>query len=180
MTIYTKRGDRGFTTLGTGTIVRKNHQRVEAYGTVDELSSFVGLALSCLPGHQLSGDLLWVQKQLFVIGSILAHPGQSTGLRGVTAEDLTSLEEVIDQLSAQLPPLQSFILPGGSKAAALLHVARSVCRRAERSVSSLHHESHPLEQNIVPFLNRLSDFLFCAARFVNHQEGRGEDLAGPS
>ncbi|HHT90439.1 MAG: cob(I)yrinic acid a,c-diamide adenosyltransferase [Bacillota bacterium] len=178
MVVYTRKGDQGFTTLGTGQAVPKHDQRVDAYGTIDELSSFVGLALAYLPEDGLAHHLLWVQRKLFAIGAVLAFPGQSKGRAEVTPDDVAVLEEAIDEVSAKLPSLKSFILPGGSKAAALIHVARSVCRRAERLVSALDHEG--LEENILPFLNRLSDYLFCAARFVNHREGQSEDLVGSS
>ena len=174
MRIYTKTGDRGFTKLGNGVTVRKNHQLVEAYGTVDELSSFLGLAISDLSEPDVADDLLWVQSKLFVVGSILAGgPGE------MSLEDLGYLEEAIDRLSSQLPPLHDFILPGGTKEAALLHVARSTCRRAERRIASVDQGIDPEVKNVLPFLNRLSDYLFCAARYVNPREGVEDPLAGP-
>mgnify|MGYP001002772695 CR=1 FL=1 len=180
MKIYTKTGDKGYTQLGGGGRVHKTDQRIEAYGTVDELSSFIGLALSSeLPEKDLAANLLWVQRKLFEVGAILAFPGRevSDGRGEVCQEDLESLERIIDEISAQLPTLKGFILPGGSKEASLLHCARSICRRAERLVSGLDIEEYPLGENILPFLNRLSDYLFCAARFVNHEAGVDERLA---
>ncbi len=179
MTIYTKKGDKGLTELGTGSAILKSDVKVEAYGTVDELSSFIGLALSILSEEQLTADLLWVQRKLFVVSSILAFPGQtdSQGLGVVTQDDVVVIEAAIDVFSQILSLLHDFILPGGSTDAALLHLARAVCRRAERLVCSLDQEEYPLGEYILPFLNRLSDYLFCAARYVNHQRGINEDLA---
>lgn len=165
MKIYTKAGDKGRTMLAGGEAVSKTHRLVEAYGTVDELSSFIGLACTELEEGQITEDLLWVQRRLFVIGSLLAGgPGE------VRDEDAARLEEAIDRLSSELPPLRDFIVPGGTKGAALLHVARSVCRRAERLIAGLKHA----DENILPFVNRLSDYLFCAACFANHSEGVGD------
>lgn len=180
MKIYTKAGDQGYTKLGTGDAVRKNHQLVEAYGTVDELSSFIGLAVSDLAcgdvaNGDVAADLLWVQRRLFVLATILAFPGQSGG--EVNAADLIYLEEAIDELTEQLPPLQNFVLPGGSRSAAVIHVARTVCRRAERLIAGLDETYGAQEGLILPFLNRLSDYLFSAARFVNYTEGVKEPLA---
>lgn len=179
MKIYTKAGDEGYTRLGTGEAVAKGDPKLEAYGTVDELSSFLGLARSFLPQNGLSQKLLWVQRKLFVIGSILAFPGRTSGegLGEVTGHDVQELERAIDALATQLPPLTDFVLPGGGQGAALLHCARSICRRAERLVSRLDPGEYPLGREILPFLNRLSDFLFCAARVVNHEAGRGDELA---
>lgn len=179
MKIYTKAGDEGYTRLGTGQAVPKGDLKLEAYGTVDELSSFLGLARSFLPQGELSQRLLWVQSKLFVIGSILAFPGRTSGegLGEVTGQDVADLEREIDALGAKLPPLTDFVLPGGVQGAALLHCARSICRRAERLVSRLDPEEYPLGREILPFLNRLSDFLFCAARAVNFEAGLGDQLA---
>ena len=166
--IYTKQGDQGYTTLGTGISVTKTDPRVEAYGTVDELSSFVGLAVSTLPEDEpLVQELTWIQRKLFVLASLLAFPGS----------DLTTLEQAIDRIINKLPPLTNFILPGGVNTAAALHCARSVCRRAERRVIELDFQEYPLGSNILPFLNRLSDYLFCAARLANEQSGFVERLA---
>lgn len=180
MKIYTKTGDQGYTKLGTGSTVHKSDQRVACYGTVDELSSFIGLARSLLSeDHELSIDLIWVQRKLFQIGSILAFPGKLTSedLGEVSATDLTFLETAIDRLTAELPPLAGFVLPGGTPTAAYVHCARSICRRAERLASTLNPEDYPLGANIVPFLNRLSDYLFCAARVLNYRGGQSEPLA---
>ena len=178
--IYTKQGDQGYTTLGTGISVTKTDPRVEAYGTVDELSSFVGLAVSTLPEDEpLVQELTWIQRKLFVLASLLAFPGRevSAGLGEISGSDLTTLEQAIDRIINKLPPLTNFILPGGVNTAAALHCARSVCRRAERRVIELDFQEYPLGSNILPFLNRLSDYLFCAARLANEQSGFVERLA---
>lgn len=175
--IYTKTGDQGFTSLGTGTKVAKTDARVEAYGTVDELASFVGLAVSMVSDKDDLGlELIWIQKKLFTITSLLAFPGQEdpAGLGEITEHDVKQLEQAIDQLTAKVPPLKSFILPGGTTKGATLHCARSVCRRAERQVLRLDFTEYPLSGQILPFLNRLSDYLFIAARFVNYENGNPE------
>ncbi|NMB00148.1 MAG: cob(I)yrinic acid a,c-diamide adenosyltransferase [Firmicutes bacterium] len=179
MKIYTKKGDSGYTKLGTGDAIRKSDARVEAYGTVDELSSFIGLAVSGLQDEKIIAELLWVQGKLFTIGSILAFPGResSSGLGEVGPGDLNVLEEAMDRISGLVPPLTGFVLPGGSKEASILHCARSICRRAERRVSCLDQGDYPLGVNVLPFLNRLSDYLFCAARLVNHLAGYGDYVA---
>lgn len=176
MKIYTKTGDQGLTSLGTGDKVRKDHHLVDAYGTVDELSSFIGLAESVLTNQVVTEDLLWIQRRLFKLAGSLAFKGHNDMVE-VTADDIAFLEAAIDKLSGDLPPLQDFILPGGQKAAALLHVSRSICRRTERLVTTVDQECGSVQKNILPFLNRLSDYLFVAARYVNKNEGVSEHLA---
>ncbi|NLL46966.1 MAG: cob(I)yrinic acid a,c-diamide adenosyltransferase [Firmicutes bacterium] len=172
MKIYTRSGDQGLTQLANGVKIRKNDGIVEAYGTVDELSSFLGLAMTYQSQSELVDVLVWVQRRLFVMASILAGgPGK------IGEEDVAQLEATIDKLEAELKPLQDFILPGGSQGAAFLHVARSVCRRAERLIVAMDDELDPEHEHVLPFLNRLSDYLFCAARYVNFTEGIHEDLA---
>ncbi|HKM43719.1 MAG TPA: cob(I)yrinic acid a,c-diamide adenosyltransferase [Limnochordia bacterium] len=173
MKIYTRIGDNGLTKLANGVKVRKNDCIVEAYGTVDELSSFLGLAVTHLPKDDLVEVLVWVQRRLFALASILAG-----GPGNLSPEDVARLEAAIDTLDAELPLLKDFIIPGGSHGAALLHVARSVCRRAERLIVAIDEPIEPEHEHILPFLNRLSDYLFCAARYVNYQEGLQEHLAG--
>lgn len=179
MKIYTKKGDLGHTSLGTGEAVHKADQRLAAYGTVDELSSFIGLAVSGLSDAELVQGLLWVQRKLFVVGSILAFPGRQSadGLGEIGSGDVGELERAVDEMTEQLPPLTDFIVPGGSKEASQLHCARSVCRRAERLVAGLPLDQYPLGGHILPFLNRLSDYLFSAARLVNQHAGLTENLA---
>ncbi len=178
--IYTKAGDGGYTELGTGGPVHKSDVRVQAYGTIDELSSFIGLALSHLPEQDgLVEELLWVQRILFQVASLLAFPGQEApgAASGVDERAVACLESAIDRLEGELPPLTAFILPGGTKGAAFLHCARAICRRAERQCAAIDFMEYPLGGFIIPFVNRLSDYLFCAARRVNMNAGRKEALA---
>jgi cob(I)alamin adenosyltransferase len=174
--IYTKTGDRGDTRLFNGTKVRKHDDRVEAYGDVDELNSFIGAAASFLTDAALVRVLADIQKDLFSVGAQLADPGfkdQSRAKFQIPRDRIAALENAIDSFETELPPLRQFILAGGGNAGALLHVARTVCRRAERRVVSLSDkvEVHP---NVIEYLNRLSDFLFVIARVVNHREGKEE------
>jgi cob(I)alamin adenosyltransferase len=174
--IYTKTGDRGDTRLFDGTHVRKCDDRVEAYGDVDELNSFIGAAASFLKDEALVSMLAEVQKDLFSVGAQLADPGFKDRSRAkfrLPSERITALENAIDTFETELQPLRQFILAGGGHSGALLHVARTVCRRTERRVVSLSQkvEVHP---NVIEYLNRLSDFLFVLARVVNHREGKEE------
>ena len=176
MKIYTKTGDSGDTRLFDGTKVRKHDDRVEAYGDVDELNSFIGAASSFLKDVALVSMLAGIQKDLFSAGAQLADPGfkdQSRAKFQIPRERITALESAIDSFETELTPLRQFILAGGGNGGALLHVARTVCRRAERRVVSLSEkiEVHP---NVIEYLNRLSDFLFVMARVVNHREGKEE------
>ena len=162
MKIYTRGGDRGETSLFGGTRVAKSDPRIEAYGTVDELSSFLG-AISDV------AEIPAIQSDLFEIGAHLASPGTSR-FPGVEPSRIEDLERAIDAMERELTPLTTFILPGGSAAAAQLHIARTVCRRAERRVVALEDDS-PATQSTITYLNRLSDYLFVAARFANHKAG---------
>lgn len=165
MKIYTRTGDRGETSLFGGARVPKNDPRIDAYGTIDELNSCLGVVLAVAPDAQL----LAVQRDLFEIGAHLASPGTSR-FAGVETSRIEELERGIDAMEAELAPLKSFILPGGTPAAAQLHVARTVCRRAERLVVAL-HDDDPATASSIAFLNRLSDYLFVAARHANHKRG---------
>lgn len=169
MKIYTRTGDRGQTSLFGGARVAKNDPRIEAYGTIDELSSHLGVARAASLPSEVDALLHDVQIDLFEIGAHLASPGTSR-FPGVDAARIDELETAIDGMERELAPLTSFILPAGSLAAAQLHVARTVCRRAERLVVALHDES-PATQSTVAYLNRLSDYLFVAARFANRRAG---------
>jgi cob(I)alamin adenosyltransferase len=176
--IYTKTGDRGDTRLFDGTKVRKQDARVEAYGDVDELNSFIGAAASFLKDDGLVSMLIEIQKDLFSVGAQLADPGlkgQGRTKFEVPRARVEALEGAIDNFETELQPLRQFILAGGGNSGALLHVARTVCRRAERHVVSL---SDNVEVNpiVIEYLNRLSDFLFVLARVVNHREGTQEIL----
>ncbi len=169
MKIYTKTGDKGSTSLIGGTKVSKAHLRIEAYGTVDELNSYIGLCRDHIKDADSRAVLLETQDRLFTVGSALAcDPEKETKLKipDLHEEDITLLEKAIDKMHEVLPPMKSFILPGGLIAASHLHVARCVCRRAERQVVRLSEESHEVEIIIQKYLNRLSDYLFVLARYV--------------
>ncbi len=172
MKIYTKTGDQGQTSLVYGERVYKDSIRVEAYGTCDEANSTIGLALSLLPQTEewtsLRAVFHTIQTKLFHVGAALSTPHGKTVSWVVTAEDVSLLEAEIDMLEAALTPLTTFILPGGHSAAATLHIARTVVRRAERSAVTI-HQSEPLSEHVLGYLNRLSDYLFVAARYVNQQ-----------
>ncbi|HEY0157115.1 MAG TPA: cob(I)yrinic acid a,c-diamide adenosyltransferase [Thermoanaerobaculia bacterium] len=169
MKIYTRTGDLGQTSLFGGARVAKNDARIEAYGTVDELSSHVGVARASPVPQDVDAILRQVQSDLFEVGAHLASPGTSR-FAGVEARRIEELELAIDAMERELEPLKSFILPAGSLAAAQLHVARTVCRRAERLVVALQDESEATRSTIA-YLNRLSDYLFVAARFANREAG---------
>lgn len=176
MKIYTKTGDRGDTRLFDGTRVRKHHERVEAYGDVDELNSFIGAAAAFARDAQVGALLEEIQRDLFSVGAQLADPGYKERFKGkfhLPPERITALERAIDSFDAELPQLRQFILAGGAHAGAMLHVARTVCRRAERRVVAL-SETVEINPNVIEYLNRLSDFLFVIARVVNHREGKKE------
>jgi cob(I)alamin adenosyltransferase len=176
MKIYTKTGDNGTTSLFSGRRVPKHHLRVDAYGTVDELNSVLGMARSLQPSPQTDDWLAHIQPQLFHLGADLATPAdaKSAHVVRVEADSVTWLETTIDHMDADLPPLTNFILPGGTPAAAQLHVARTVCRRAERLVALL-TEQDTIGASVLPYLNRLSDFLFTLARWENFQAGIPEE-----
>lgn len=182
--VYTRRGDGGDTSLVGGQRVPKDSLRIEAYGTVDELNSFVGVARqSCIESKltPLSNILHRVQHELFNAGSILAtlpedvHPQQPR----VTAEDATQLEREMDLMNADLPGLRSFVLPGGSRLNAELHVCRTVCRRAERICVALDRETR-LDPGIITYLNRLSDAFFVWSRWASQQTATPEVLWEPN
>lgn len=164
--LYTKTGDKGTTSLLGGKRVVKSHLRIEAYGNVDELNSFIGL----LKDHpemesRLSNQFYWIQEHLFSIGSNLAAESDFKGfeLPGVGDVEIKQLEVWIDKYTAELPELKNFILPGGHEIVSLCHVCRTVCRRAERSINALAQESE-VDEFIVTFMNRLSDYFFVMAR----------------
>ncbi|HEU5139223.1 MAG TPA: cob(I)yrinic acid a,c-diamide adenosyltransferase [Bacillales bacterium] len=179
MNIYTKSGDKGTTALLYGKRVPKTDARVDAYGTCDEANSVIGVALSQLPENAFSGQEQFlntfhkVQTMLFHVGAELSTPAGKKVHWPVSEDDVSFLEEAIDQWTETLPPLKKFILPGGSPAGASLHAARTVVRRAERKANLVGDEVNPL---VLSYLNRLSDFLFVAARYLNHQLGRPESV----
>jgi len=167
--IYTRTGDKGNTSLIGGTKVSKSHLRIEAYGTVDELNSFTGLCLDYLKAINIHNVLREVQDRLFTIGSALAcDPEKETRLKipDLKEEDITLLESEMDKMNEILPPMKSFILPGGHVATSTLHVARCVCRRAERCCVRLQKKKNEVDPLIFQYLNRLSDYLFVLSRFT--------------
>lgn len=170
MKIYTKTGDEGETGLWGGLRVAKDTMRVQAYGTVDECNAAIGVARACGPQSHLDPFLEAIQNQLFVVGSDLATPGDAVTIPRVSTTDVDSLEHAIDTLETGLPALTQFILPGGTMLASQLHLARTICRRAERAVVTLAREE-ACSSVIGVYLNRLSDFLFVAARAANHAAG---------
>lgn len=179
--LYTRTGDDGTTRLGAGTEVSKDSLRVEAYGTVDELNACIGYAASVGVCGRLSVELKALQNQLFDLGGDLATPASEQPefhVPRIEARHVEALEGLIDELTEAVGPLENFILPGGSPGAAVLHVARTVCRRAERRIIALGREEDIGEQ-MVPYVNRLSDALFVMSRFENMQSGVSEPLWEP-
>ena len=182
--IYTKTGDAGTTGLGTGERVRKNALRITAYGTVDETNAAIGMVRIHLAGHQgLDAKLGRVQNDLFDLGADLCVPDRGEPLKfeplRVSDDQVVRLEAEIDEMNSELKPLKSFVLPGGAPAAAALHVARTVCRRAEREMVALAaQENEPVSPAALKYINRLSDFLFVAGRYVNDR-GRSDVLWVP-
>ena len=171
--VYTRTGDDGSTGLGTGRRVPKDSLRIEAYGTVDELSSEIGAARAGGLNGELETALSRIQNELFHLGSDLCVPDadkEALPVPRIEESHVVALEQLLDRLSDHLPPLDNFILPGGSPGAARLHVARAVCRRAERRVVSLTRQEAVGDQ-VVHYLNRLSDALFVMARYENQQCG---------
>ncbi|HCA80238.1 MAG TPA: cob(I)yrinic acid a,c-diamide adenosyltransferase [Bacteroidetes bacterium] len=172
MKIYTKTGDLGETSLLGGQRVPKDALRIEAYGTVDELNSALGIARALKPSADVDQILGLIQSDLFTLGADLAASGEkrSAMIQPVGHEHVARLEQTIDTLDAQLPPLTTFIIPGGSPLAAQLHLARTICRRAERLVVRL-SKAEKVDPLSTMFLNRLSDTLFVVARYANHVAG---------
>ncbi|MEO9884487.1 MAG: cob(I)yrinic acid a,c-diamide adenosyltransferase [Balneola sp.] len=174
MKIYTKKGDSGDTSLFGGQRVSKSSMRIEAYGTVDELNSVIGVATSHGVDQRSKELLDEIQIQLFVLGSDLATPlSKKLKINRISDEEITFLENAIDELEESLEPLTSFILPGGSPSGATLHVARTVCRRAERLAVECAKQDE-ISGFAIKYLNRLSDFLFVLARLENKQSGSEE------
>jgi len=182
--IYTRTGDDGTTALFGGDRVDKGNPRIEAYGTVDEVNSVIGVARSHLQGQagedRLDPILVDIQEELFVLGADLATPEDAKSMvPRIGEEHVEQLEEQIDTFDADLEPLKNFILPGGSPAGATLHSARTVCRRAERLVVQA-GTSTPINRQAVVYLNRLSDLLFVLARWANKKAGIREDTWAPT
>jgi cob(I)alamin adenosyltransferase len=175
--IYTRTGDKGETALIGGRRVPKHHRRVAAYGDVDELCALLGVVRAHSPGERLDALLHELQRELFAIGAQLADPAAAIGAKrakaAVEAAHVERLEQAIDERQAELPPLRAFILPGGSPLGAFLHLARTVCRRAERGVVAL-ARTQRVDPLVLAYLNRLSDLLFVLARHENRRAARPE------
>jgi cob(I)alamin adenosyltransferase len=176
--IYTKTGDRGQTGLIGGTRVPKDHARVAAYGDIDELNAALGLAKAHARDADLVGLLREIQRDLFALGAQLADPTARVGTKkakaAITAGHIRRLEKAIDAREKELPPLTHFILPGGAPLGASLHLARTICRRAERRVVTL-ARNEKVDARVSAYVNRLADLLFVLARFENHRSGEPED-----
>ena len=174
--VYTKTGDKGTTALVGGTRVAKTHIRLEAYGTVDELNAQLGVLFTYLTDEKDKATVLNIQHKLFTIGSHLATDQDNTALGAasiVTARHIGELEQEIDRIDEALPPLQAFVIPGGSRGAAVCHVCRTVCRRAERRILAL-SETCQTSPEVLSYMNRLSDYLFVLSRRINITEKSGE------
>lgn len=170
--IYTKTGDCGETSLYGGSRVTKDHIRIEAYGTIDELNSLLGLVLSKLNDKKVINHIFKIQSDLFLISSYLA--GADVNISGLDKE-VSEIEKEIDDLDKNLPELRNFILPQGCEAAAFLFYTRTIARRAERKIISLSHKEE-VDRKIIVFFNRLSDYLFIAARYINAVSGIKETI----
>ena len=177
MAIYTRTGDKGKTSLFSGQRVSKSDLRVETYGTIDELNSAIGVVLSEIrnPKSEIRNELERIQNDLLDIGSSLANPqnGKWKMENGKLSDRVKDFERFIDQMTEKMPPLKNFILPGGGKTGAFLHLARAISRRAERKIVALNIKTK-IDNNIIIYLNRLSDLLFTMARFVNFKEKKKE------
>ena len=183
MKIYTKTGDDGTTGLFGGDRIHKDHLRIEAYGTVDETNSALGLVRAhsnIHPENQFLDHLIHtIQSELFILGADLATPSESkVEVPRIKESQINQLEQNIDQLEAKLPPLKHFILPGGSVLASTIHLARTICRRAERQTVRLSHQES-INLLTITYLNRLSDLLFVLARWTNHMLGLNEEAWRP-
>ncbi|MBR1667313.1 MAG: cob(I)yrinic acid a,c-diamide adenosyltransferase [Bacteroidaceae bacterium] len=177
MNIYTRTGDQGQTSLVGGQRVSKSCARLESYGTIDELCSQIGLLITYCTAPHDSEFLTNIQNTLFVVGGYLATDNSQREVRTgniVTPDMVTDLEQEIDRINATLPPFRCFILPGGCRAAALAHVCRTVCRRAERRILALCEEGAQVDAQVIAYVNRLSDYLFVLARKLNADEKHPE------
>ena len=187
MKIYTKTGDKGETALYGGTRVSKASARVESYGNIDELNSFIGFAKSEISDEKLLAQLKKIQFDLFTVGSESATPtdklmlanGKSRLSLMISETEIEELENWMDEFEKELEPLQYFILPGGGKSATALHLCRTVCRRAERSLVFL-NETEEVRPELIKYLNRLSDYLFVLARYISKINGETEEFWNPN
>jgi cob(I)alamin adenosyltransferase len=169
MKIYTKTGDKGKTSLFTGRRVSKHDLRIESYGTVDELNSYIGLIKDHAPEGEDLSLMHRIQDRLFTIGSVLATEPEKKGDKRfktpeISEEDISALEDSMDKMNEELPEMTHFVLPGGHPTVSFCHVGRTVCRRAERRITEL-NEQTPVEEKVIKYINRLSDYLFVLARY---------------
>lgn len=172
MPIYTRTGDKGQTSFRNGQRISKSDLRVDVYGTVDELNSVIGVVLSSkYKTSSIERELIKIQNDLLEIGSILANPDPKYSIRNTKyfSKRVKEFEDFIDRMTKQMPVLKNFILPGGGKTGALLHFARTICRRAERNMVKL-SEKEQINSEIIVYINRLSDLLFTMARYINYKE----------
>ncbi len=177
MKVYTKKGDKGLTGLIGGTRVPKHHLRIETYGTVDELNSYMGLLRDRAISEKDYADILNIQDRLFTLGSLLASDPEKSKMKlpELTDQDVEVLEQRIDEMEKDLEPMKSFILPGGHETVSFTHIARCVCRRAERLVSGLDSETETSYSIGLKYLNRLSDYIFVYSRYASKHLGAKEE-----
>ena len=178
MKIYTKTGDDGTTGVQGGKRISKSNLRIKAYGMVDELNANIGLVLSKKFDDDIENLLRNIQNDLFVVGSDLSNPDLTNMKNRITTEMVTNVEKTIDRLENELPPITNFILPGGHEVASLIHISRTIARRAETVVISL-NEKEKINDECIKFLNRLSDLLFVIARTVNKKNGFNDIIWKP-
>jgi len=172
--IYTKTGDKGTTSLVGGMRVAKAHVRLEAYGTTDELNSFIGFLRETVQDEHDLKMLLYIQHKMFTVGSYLATETEARAPKAasiITDRDIELIENEMDKMDSELPPLRQFVLPGGSESAARAHLCRSICRRAERCIYRV-KEEYPVDDHILMFVNRLSDYFFLFARKEGNKKGK--------
>jgi len=181
MKIYTKKGDNGSTQLIGGTRIKKNNERIDSYGTVDELNSYIGLLRDNISNNDIKKELILIQDRLFTIGALLASDPDKKGMNLplIKEENITFLENSIDKMNEELPKMTHFILPGGHNTVSFCHIARCICRRAERLTVGLNEKT--LQRDIIiKYLNRLSDYLFVLSRFTSNELNAEEILWKPS
>lgn len=173
MKIYTKTGDKGMTSLIGGKRVAKNSARLESYGTIDELNSYLGMIRSLTGDEQITDELVGIQSRLFDVGGNLATDPENADIKvklGIRESDIRLLEEAIDRMDAEVPPMKYFVLPGGDQLSSFCHIARTVCRRAERRILDLAEEAQ-VDELVLKYVNRLSDYLFILSRKVAYDSG---------
>ena len=179
MKLYTKRGDQGETSLADGSAAPKNHARVMAYGAMDETNAAIGVAIASCQDEQIADMLTQIQSYMLETGAELANPKTDPANGRITEAHVTTLEKWIDLASDAVEELKNFILPGGTETAARLHMARTVCRRAERELITF-HQTAGVSPHTLKFVNRLADLLFALARLANHRAGRSDVKWTPS